>query len=656
MGKKNNLNSMELEKKEKSLNRSVLKYFIDVAVICIDFFIISFLWFSLYLKVPFTSWKIEITLPVYLVIVLSLNTLFRLYRNIWRYFSVRDILFSMISMALSCIIFIIVIVVVNPRISNFDNIPGDGSVGNFIWFAGIVSITVGVLTIISRLLYREYYFLQNRQKEDIRRLAIVGGGSVCAALLSALNSITNKVKYNPVCIFDDDPNKIGCRIEGVKIVAEVDKIPEICQSLKIDEIIIALPSATNEEIRRIIDICLKTNCQINRMPAMAYLIDNENDYWGQVRKINVEDLLGRKAVTMDEKDILEYVCGKAVLVTGGGGSIGSEICRQIAAYKPKKLVILDEYENNAYEIQQELIRKYGADLDMNVEIATICDKQHIDFIFAKYKPNLVFHAAAHKHVPLMEDNPEEAVKNNIFGTYNVVMAAHNNNVDRFIQISTDKAVNPTNVMGATKRFCEMIVQSTKQFSKTVFAAVRFGNVLGSNGSVIPLFKRQIEEGGPVTVTHKDMKRYFMTIPEAVELVLLAGKQAKSGNVYVLDMGEPVKIYDFAKKMITLSGFTPGRDIKIEITGLRPGEKLFEELVLNPDRVDKTENDKVFIEKLPSIKEKDVKTGMEVLRESLKSDNPDDVKVALAQVVTTYSPTDRHVIKMIEDLKNKRNFA
>ena len=638
------------EHKEKNFKRNILKYLIDICIICVTFFAIGFLWFYVYLDVPISLWNIQIILPIYVAIVLLSNTLFGMYRNIWRYFSMRDIIFSILSAILSCFVFIVVIFALNLNISELQ-LPSDGDVSNFMWFAGVVSLAVGMLIIASRICYREYYFMQNRQKENVKRLAIVGGGSVCAALLAALNSITNEVKYNPVCIFDDDPNKIGCRIEGVKIVASVNNIPTVCQKLKIDEIIIALPSASNEEIRKIIDICLQTNCQINRMPAMAYLIDNQNDYWGQVRKINVEDLLGRKVVTMDEKDIFEYVSGKIVMVTGGGGSIGSEVCRQIAAYQPKKLIILDEYENNAYDIQQELLRKYGADLDLAVEIATICDSQHIENIFAKYKPNLVFHAAAHKHVPLMEDNPEEAVKNNIFGTFNVVMAAHHNNVEKFIQISTDKAVNPTNVMGATKRFCEMIVQSTRQFSKTVFAAVRFGNVLGSNGSVIPLFQKQIEEGGPVTVTHRSMKRYFMTIPEAVELVLLAGKQAKSGNVYVLDMGEPVKIYDFAKKMITLSGYTPDRDIKIEITGLRPGEKLFEELVLNQERVDTTGCDKVFVEKLPSIDIKQVEDGMDVLRASLASGDPDDVKVALSQVVNTYSPTDRFIKQKILALQN-----
>jgi FlaA1/EpsC-like NDP-sugar epimerase len=362
---------------------------------------------------------------------------------------------------------------------------------------------------------------------------------------------------------------------------------------------------------------------------------NPADFIKQKRKVNVNDLLGREEIIIHDKDMKNFINNKIVMVTGGGGSIGSELCRQIATLKPSKLIILDVYENNAYEIQQELKIKYKISLNLIVEIATIRDNEKIDFIFNKYKPQIVFHAAAHKHVPLMESNPEEAIKNNVFGTNNVINACNTYGVENFILISSDKAVNPTNIMGATKRICEMMVQSMKNRSKTIFSAVRFGNVLGSNGSVIPLFKRQIENGGPVTVTDKNMVRYFMTIPEAVSLVMEAARYSKGGEVFVLDMGKPVNIDDFARKLIKLSGYEPDKDIEITYTGLRPGEKMYEELILNKENSFATENDKIFIEKLTPVSPLYINNALIELKEGIQENNIEDIKNSVKIVVDTY---------------------
>ena len=433
----------------------------------------------------------------------------------------------------------------------------------------------------------------------------------------------------------------GHKIDDVLVFGCIGCIPEKCKEFHIDELIIAMPSVKGERMKEIIDICLSTQLIVNTMPVLSELRrDKGADLMSQVRKIKPEDLLGRNTIELDKTSVATYVKDQVVLVSGGGGSIGSELCRQVAALNPKTLVVMDIYENTAYDLQQELSRKYGENLDLHVEIATMCDLGEVEEIFEKYHPDIVFHAAAHKHVPLMETNPAEAVKNNIFGTYNMVNCADRYGAKKFIQISTDKAVNPTNVMGATKRFCEMIVQSMKNKSKTQYTAVRFGNVLGSNGSVIPLFKRQIENGGPVTVTHPEMQRYFMTIPEAVQLVMLAGVEAESGNVYVLDMGTMVKIDDFARKMIMLAGLVPDKDIKIEYTGLRPGEKLYEELIMDDNRVDKTKLDRVFIEKLPEITHERVSEDMEVLAKAIAVGEKGAVVDALAKVVDTYNPDEK----------------
>lgn len=428
-------------------------------------------------------------------------------------------------------------------------------------------------------------------KEDRKRVMIVGAGAAASMLLKEMQS-SEKLNMKPVCIVDDDASKFNREIQGVRVVGKTTDIEQTVNKFGVEEIIIAIPSATKKDISRIINECNKTKCKVKTVPGL-FQFANGNVSVSDIKDVSIDDLLGREQIKVNLDEIMGYIEGKTVLVTGGGGSIGSELCRQIANHNPRELIILDIYENNAYDIQQELKRQLP-NIKLNVLIASVREKIKIDWIFEKYKPQIVFHAAAHKHVPLMEDSPNEAVKNNVGGTYNVADAAGKFGAEKFILISTDKAVNPTNIMGATKRICEMIIQAMNDRYETDYVAVRFGNVLGSNGSVIPLFKKQIKEGGPVTVTHKDIVRYFMTIPEAVSLVLQAGAYANGGEIFVLDMGEPVKIYDLAVNMIRLSGFEPFKDIDVKISGLRPGEKLYEERLMAEEGLRKTENQKISI--------------------------------------------------------------
>ncbi|MBR5733486.1 MAG: polysaccharide biosynthesis protein, partial [Lachnospiraceae bacterium] len=435
------------------------------------------------------------------------------------------------------------------------------------------------------------------------------------------------------CVIDDDPAKIGNYIHGVRIVGDTLTIPHYVEKYAVNEIIIAIPSATKADIKRVIDICKGMGCALKVLPGISELVSGSDGALEKLRDVDVEDLLGREPVKVDLNSIMGYVTGKVVLVTGGGGSIGSELCRQLADHGVGRLIIVDIYENNAYDIQQELKISHP-ELDLVVLIASVRNTLRMRKIFEKYKPQIVYHAAAHKHVPLMEDSPDEAIKNNVFGTLKTVMAADACGTERFVLISTDKAVNPTNIMGASKRICEMIVQTYNKRSNTEFVAVRFGNVLGSNGSVIPLFKRQIAEGGPVTVTHPDIIRYFMTIPEAVSLVLQAGAYAKGGEIFVLDMGEPVKILDLAENMIRLSGFVPYRDIDITFTGLRPGEKLYEEMLMKEEGMQETENKLIHIGKpIEMDDEKFMKQLDQLYAEVLQE--PTDIRETVSKIVPTY---------------------
>lgn len=559
---------------------------IDIFLLILSYFFTVVFYLILYER-KYLLWLGNLYTLSFLIIPYALLfNLFGLYRNLWQFMRIRDLFKLVIVLGVSSAVFIL---------SSFATSGGNVT---YLFFALITSLLACVLILVSKLAYILLFERMRRIRNNGgKRLAIVGAGQAGVLLLDNILS-DKECKYHPICFFDDDKSKVGKSISGIKVVGTTDQIEMFCSELNIDEIVIAIPSLTFEQKQRIFDKCLKTKSRVVIVPSMSELISEKN-IWQARRDIDVEDLLDRATVKLDTDKFYELISGKTVLVTGGGGSIGSELCRQIIKYNPKKLIILDIYENNAYEIQQELKLQYGANIDLSVEIASIRDYDKMELLFDKYKPELVFHAAAHKHVPLMEDNPDEAVKNNIFGTFNLVKLADKYGVEKFVLISSDKAVYPANVMGATKRFCEMIIQSMKGRSNTQFMAVRFGNVLGSNGSVIPLFRKQIERGGPVYVTSKEIIRYFMTIPEAVSLVLMTGAKGKNGSVYVLDMGAPVKIDDLARKMITLAGYVPDKDIKIVYTGLRPGEKMFEELILHKDRAEKID-EKIYMEKLANI--------------------------------------------------------
>lgn len=462
-----------------------------------------------------------------------------------------------------------------------------------------VLISISLLDILlivgARFVYRlGWTFVKSKvfsTKTSGKKLMIIGAGDAGSVIIKELETSSSLTSV-AVAIIDDNPDKKGTKLHGVPVMGTRKDIVKVAAQKNIDEIIIAIPSAPQSEVNDILRECTKTNCRIRILPSISHLIDGKVSI-KKVRDFQIEDLLGRKPVELDKDNIASYLKGKRIMVTGGGGSIGSELCRQISFFSPELLILLDNYENNAFEISNEL--KYMCpELNFNTVIANVREGDTMELIFEKYKPQVVFHAAAHKHVPLMEGNPSEAVKNNIFGTLNLVRAADKNEVEKFILISTDKAVNPTNVMGATKRIAEMVLQAVARTSKTDFSAVRFGNVLGSNGSVIPFFKKQIEQGGPVTVTHPEVTRFFMTIQEAVQLVMQAGAMAKGGEIFVLDMGQPVKIHDLARILIKLSGFKPDEDIKIIFTGLRPGEKLFEELLLEEEGLRTTRHDKIFV--------------------------------------------------------------
>ncbi|MBE6694816.1 MAG: polysaccharide biosynthesis protein [Ruminococcaceae bacterium] len=483
----------------------------------------------------------------------------------------------------------------------------------------------------AKRLYITYKKKLKDRKKERTRVMIIGAGSAGALMIRELQS-SKHLTMTPVCALDDDPMKHNKLVCNVPVVGTTSDIVEAAQKYKIDEIIVAMPVVPAKELKPVYERCALTKCKVKTLPGVYQLINDEVNV-SKLRQVEIADLLGREQIKIDVDHIAGYIKDKVVLVTGGGGSIGSELCRQLAAQAPKLLIIFDIYENNAYDIEQEL-RRTHPELNLLALIGSVRDKKKVDHLFETYRPEIVFNAAAHKHVPLMETSPNEAVKNNVFGTLNVAAAADKYSVRRFVQISTDKAVNPTNIMGATKRICEMIIQSYSRHSKTEFVAVRFGNVLGSNGSVIPLFKKQIESGGPVTVTHKDIIRYFMTIQEAVSLVLQAGAYAKGGEIFVLDMGEPVRIYDLAVNLIRLSGLKPGVDIDIECTGLRPGEKLYEERLMAEEGLQKTANDLISIGKPLDIDEEFLNKKLDELYSAAYSET-DRMKELIAELVPTY---------------------
>ncbi len=495
-------------------------------------------------------------------------------------------------------------------------------------------ILTGIMT-ASRFSYRIIRGAKHKRqnRKNGTRVMIIGAGDAGNTVIKEITN-SNYSTMTIKCIIDDNSSKWGRFIQGIKIVGGRDKIVECAAFYGIDEIIIAIPSANRATMKELVEICKETSCKLRTLPGIYQLVNGEVSV-SKLRNVDVEDLLGRDPIKVDLESILNYVKNKTVLVTGGGGSIGSELCRQIAGHQPKRLIIVDIYENNAYEIQQELKHKFPY-LDMVVLIASVRNTKRMNTIMSKYRPDIVYHAAAHKHVPLMEVSPNEAIKNNVFGTWKTAQAAVQNGVKKFVLISTDKAVNPTNIMGASKRICEMIIQTYNRHYDTEFVAVRFGNVLGSNGSVIPLFKKQIAAGGPVTVTHPDIIRYFMTIPEAVSLVLQAGVYAKGGEIFVLDMGEPVKILDLAKNLIRLSGYKVDEDIKIEFTGLRPGEKLYEELLMNEEGLTDTENKLIHIGKPIEFDESKFYVQLDNLKRAVEAEC-EDVRPLIQEIVPTYVP-------------------
>jgi len=566
-------------------------------------------------------WKV---LPIILAIGFVTYAIFGLYRTVWRYAGITElanIIFAgtIISLAVFYITF-------------FD--PSKRMPRAF--YALFCAALIGE-TVFTRFFARFFlWFRRTHQKtqddEKPERVMIVGAGEACHILMKEIQT-SGHLNYDVKCLIDDDKYKNGMQVRGVKVIGNRNNIVKAARDYSIDTIIIAINFKSAKEKKLIVDICNETGCKIKLLPPVYQTINGELNI-SKLRNVEIEDLLSREEVVVDTDSVAGYLKGKRVLVTGGGGSIGSELCRQIATQNPSALIIFDIYENNAYEIQQELRRNYPG-LNLIVLIGSVRNKRRVDQVFDNYSPDIVYHAAAHKHVPLMEDSPNEAIKNNVFGTYNVAMAAHKHSCEKMILISTDKAVNPTNVMGATKRICEMIIQSFARESKTVYAAVRFGNVLGSNGSVIPLFKKQIEAGGPVTVTDPNIIRYFMTISEAVTLVLQAGAYAKDGEIFVLDMGEPVKIYDLAKNMIKLSGLTLGEDIEIVFSGLRPGEKLYEEMLMKEEGLKETDNNLIFIGKPIDIDQEKFAAGLKKLWLN-RNDDSCDMRSIISEVVPTYT--------------------
>ena len=497
------------------------------------------------------------------------------------------------------------------------------------------------LTCTSRMLYRgirkALMYMTIDKYENSKKVLIIGAGSAGRLIIKELYE-KPQLQKKPIGIIDDNKNKIGKKIYNIPIIGTCEDIENIVKNYEIDEIIFSIANIESKRKKEIINICKRCKCVLKTIPGIYEIIDGKVDV-KKIRNVEIEDLLGRDTVNININEISSYLENKTILVTGGGGSIGSELCRQIAKINPKKLIILDIYENNAYEIQQELIRNYKDKLNLEVIVASIRDIKRLENIFKIYKPEVVFHAAAHKHVPLMEKSPCEAIKNNIFGTKNVATMADKYGVKRFVLISTDKAVNPTNIMGATKRCAEMIIQTMNEKSKTEFVAVRFGNVLGSNGSVIPLFKKQIEEGGPVTVTHPEVTRFFMTIPEAVSLVIQAGAMAKGGEIFVLNMGESVKIVDLAKNLISLSGFEPNIDIKIEFSGLRPGEKLYEELLMDEEGLKQTKHNKIFIGKPINIDEQKLNKDLKILKLAVEREESESIEYIMKSIVPTFIRED-----------------
>ena len=606
------------------LSRKLLLILLDA--ICVLAAYLATLAFRFGGKVPEANWAtFENSILFIVLIYLVVNALCRLYSTLWEHASIEELLY-VIGAAVASTILCYTLAVIR-----MDRMPRSIYIA-----AGLIIILLhGGLRLsyrVFRRLIKSNLFSQNKIP-----VLVIGAGDAGADIIRQMQEMPG-IALSPVCIVDDDVQKRGVRIHGVRVIGGTNDIPAIVEKYDIKQIIYAIPSSDRVAKRRILEICTATDCELKIIPTVETMLAGKSDL-RQLRDVDVGDLLERPIVKLDMDAISGYLTDSTVLVTGGGGSIGSELCRQIAKFRPKKLVVFDIYENNAYELYVDLKRIYGDELDMDVVIGSVRDIPRLDEVFGQYKPDVVFHAAAHKHVPLMEGSPVEAVKNNVNGTFNTAKAADIAGVKRFVLISTDKAVNPTNIMGATKYLCELIIQYMNQTSKnTKYVAVRFGNVLGSNGSVIPLFKRQIAMGGPVTVTHKDMKRYFMTIPEAAQLVIQAGSMAKQGEIFLLDMGEPVSIDEFARTFIRLSGYEPDVDIKVVYTGLRPGEKMFEELLQEGEVQRESDFPGILVGKTHPLKAAEIKQRIDYLRK-MADEDPENIRWYMAQAVPTYCPPE-----------------
>lgn len=604
----------------KTYSRKIALLFTDILII--NFSLYLALIFRFDSNIPTQNINIYIHSFITLTFIkIGIFIVFGLYKSLWRYASIDELVQIFYAVTLSSI--------AEYSFGMFLSMKQPNSV-----YAINYMLTLSFIG-FSRLSYRlirrakKSYFPANSEQ---KKVLIIGAGQAGSIVIKEMK-MNPDLNYLPVAIVDDDKVKSHSSIHGVPVVGGRDKIIKTVNKHDIDEIIIAMPSAAKSEISEILSVCKKTKCKLKTLPGVYEIIDNRVSI-KQIRDVDIEDLLGRDELKLDCDSISKYLQNETILVTGGGGSIGSELCRQIAKFKPKKLVIFDIYENNVYELENELKFTYKDKLNTDIIIGSVRDRNRLNEVFAKYKPGVVFHAAAHKHVPLMESNPKEAIKNNVIGTLNTAQCANEFGVKKFVLVSTDKAVNPTNVMGATKRMGEMIVQSIDKISKTEFVAVRFGNVLGSNGSVIPLFKKQIANGGPVTVTHPEVTRYFMTIPEASQLVIQAGAIAKGGEIFILDMGESIKIDDLARDLIRLSGFEPDKDIKIIYTGLRPGEKLYEELLLAEEGINTTTHEHIFVGQPLDLSYNEVLMNIKYLENSINENM--DIGSIIEKVVTTYS--------------------
>ena len=604
--------------------RTALLLFFDIAATYAAYWLASVL--TNVLDEVFVNNEIYFILGILAFFNVAVLGVMRLYNNLWEYASIDEALQIVISLALSTLGGAVFLWVIDVRLP----------IRVFFVSFFLLIFLCGGIRMVYRVMRQKRRVLTSQAKSaDRPRTLVVGAGETGSLTIDRMASKDPLMPGVPIVATDDDPSKRGLRIHGVKVAGSSDDVLDLVDKYDIEQIVVAIPSATLDERRRIYGICTQTDCRLRTLPNVRELRTDELDDVS-LRDVDVADLLGREEIILNTRAVSSYIAGETVLVTGGGGSIGSELCRQLCTVAPKRIVVFDMYENDAYLLRRDLSAAYD-DIDVVVEIGNVCDTARVEEIFDKYRPGVVFHAAAHKHVPLMEQCPREAVQNNVFGTLNAVRAADEHGVKRFIFISTDKAVNPTSVMGATKRMGEMIMQYYARTSKTVYSAVRFGNVLGSNGSVIPVFKRQIAEGGPVTVTHPDIERYFMTIPEASRLVIQAGGMAKGGEIFILDMGDPVKIVDLARSLIQLSGLTPDVDIKIEFTGLREGEKMYEELLMDEESTLPTDNSSIMVSTGQDISYEEVARKLDELEACIEMTDEQAIAV-LEDAVPTYRHT------------------